>query len=45
LVERNRVVKAVCQGGGLNHIGYSPADYENLWLVLAAMDKLVTGKG
>jgi hypothetical protein len=45
LVERNGVFKAVCQGGGLNHIGYSPADYENLWLVLAEMDKLVTGKG
>jgi hypothetical protein len=38
-VERGGVVREVC-GDGWNHIGYNPADYQDLWTVLAALNEV-----
>ena len=44
-VERGGVVKEVCKGSGWNRIGYTHADYEALWTVLATINELVAGVG
>lgn len=41
-VERAGVVKETCKGSGWNHIGFTRADYENLWTVLAAFDRVLS---
>jgi hypothetical protein len=40
-VEWAGVLKEVCKGRGWNHIGYTRADYETLWLVLGTLNELV----